>query len=108
MGGEESEYCIAMTTTADEATALALARRVVEEHLAACVQIVAVRSVFVWEGELTSEDERLLLVKTRSDRYAELERLVREQHPYEVPELIRVPVTGGLGAYLAWMDESTA
>ncbi len=104
----DSEYCMAMTTIDDEAAATQLARQIVERKLGACVQILTIRSVFAWQGEVDEAPELLLLVKTRRARYEELEAYIREQHSYDVPEILQVPIVRGLAAYLAWMDESTS
>lgn len=96
-----------MTTIDDEAAAAALAREIVEHGLGACVQIVTVRSVFMWEGAVDDTPELLLLVKTRADRYDELEAFIREHHSYDVPEILQVPIVRGFAPYLAWMDDST-
>jgi periplasmic divalent cation tolerance protein len=80
----------------------------VEARLAACVSIVpGVNSVYLWRGAVESAAEHLLLVKTRADRYDALEAAIRARHPYELPEVLAVPVRGGLEAYLGWIDAST-
>jgi periplasmic divalent cation tolerance protein len=96
-----------MTTVDDEAAATALAHGLVEAGLAACVQLLPIRSVFRWEGAVTETGELLLLVKTRTDRYAAVESFLAERHGYDVPEIVRVPITAGLAPYLAWVDEVT-
>jgi periplasmic divalent cation tolerance protein len=96
-----------MTTIDDDAAASALAREIVERGLGACVQILTVRSVFAWEGAVEETPELLLLVKSRADRYEELEAYIREHHPYDVPEILQVPIVRGFAPYLAWMDERT-
>ncbi len=103
----DSDYCMTMTTTDDEAAAARLARQIVEHELAACVQILTVRSVFVWQGAVDDTPELLLLIKTRADRYEELEALIRRHHAYDVPEILQVPITRGFGPYLSWVDERT-
>jgi periplasmic divalent cation tolerance protein len=103
----DSDYCMTMTTIDDEAAAAKLARAIVEQRLAACVQILTVRSVFRWEGAVDDTPELLLLVKTRADRYDELEAFIREHHSYDVPEILQVPVVAGFAPYLAWIDENT-
>ena len=103
----DNGYCMAMTTIDDEAAAAQLARRIVEHRLAACVQILTVRSVFSWEGAVDETRELLLLIKTRADRYEELEAFIREHHSYDVPEILQVPIVQGFAPYLAWMDENT-
>ena len=103
----EAAHCMAMTTIDDEAAAAALARAIVEQRLGACVQIAGVRSVYSWEGAVEESPELLLLVKTRADRYDELEAFIRAHHSYDVPEILQVPIVQGFAPYLAWMDEGT-
>ncbi len=84
-----------------------IARACVEARVAACGNIVpAVRSIYRWQGEVQDEAETLLILKSSAEKYEALERLVRETHSYEVPEILAVPVDRGLPAYLAWMGES--
>lgn len=88
-----------------------IARALVERRLAACVNVVpGVRSFYRWQGKLEEDQESTLLVKTRADRVEELTRAVRELHPYEVPEVIALPIEAGAGnpAYLAWVASETA
>ena len=88
----------------DVAGAEALASAVVEKSLAACVNIVpSIRSIYVWKGERVTGDECLLLIKTLEACYSELEKAIRSLHPYELPEIIAVPIETGLPEYLAWI-----
>ncbi|AFL73126.1 divalent-cation tolerance protein CutA [Thiocystis violascens] len=88
----------------DRETALALAERLVEERLAACVNLLpGVTSVYRWEGELQRESEVLLLIKTVRERVDPVIARLRQLHPYEVPEMIAVPITEGLDDYLSWV-----
>ena len=104
-----SDKLIVLTTYPDQDSALKAAQRLVREKLAACVNILpAMTSVYMWEGKETSGTEHLLLIKTRQGRYAELERSIRESHPYELPEIVATPMTEGLAPYLNWIDENTA
>jgi periplasmic divalent cation tolerance protein len=99
-------HLLVVTTCPDRESADALARGLVGEGLAACVSILpAVRSVYRWKGALEVADELLLLVKTRADRYPAVEAEIRARHPYELPEIVGVPVEAGLAAYLAWVDD---
>ncbi len=102
-----SEYCIVMTTTETDTDAKSLARKLVEERLVACAQILSINSVFSWDGEVNETPEWLLLLKTRADIYERLESYLQEHHPYDVPEILRVEVDGGFGPYLNWMTENT-
>jgi len=94
--------------TADDAERLAeLGRVVVEERLAACVTIVPlVRSIYRWQGAVEDASEALALIKTTRGRYPALEARWKQLHPYEVPELLAVPVTAALPAYLAWLVDA--
>jgi periplasmic divalent cation tolerance protein len=83
-----------------------MARRIVEEKLAACAQVLApMTSTYWWKGVMETEPERLIILKTRRALIADLESLLRRIHPYEVPELTFVPVSAGAASYLAWMRE---
>lgn len=92
----------------DAGAAAALARALVEQGLAACVNILPeVRSVYRWQGAIEEAGEVPVLIKTTAARYPELEAAVRRLHPYQVPELIALPITAGLPAYLRWVAEET-
>ncbi len=101
-------HVVIMTTTGSREEARRLARSLVEGRLAACVQMMPVDSIYQWKGEMQEDAEILLLVKTRRDRYADVETHLRRHHSYEVPEILAVPVESGLAAYLAWVDGQTA
>ncbi|HHL45798.1 MAG TPA: divalent-cation tolerance protein CutA [Gammaproteobacteria bacterium] len=93
-------------TCPDRDCAQNLANTIVEQRLAACVSILpGVHSIYHWQGKQESADEILLLIKTHSQVYPALERLIQQQHPYELPEIIAVPVENGLPAYLNWISE---
>jgi len=92
----------------DRACAELLAQKLMERRLAACVNILApCKSVYRWQGQQECAEEYPLLIKTTRPSYAALEATIREFHPYEVPEITFVPITGGLPAYLAWVDDET-
>lgn len=105
--GDESNYAVVMTAVADDEAAGELARKLLARRLAACVQVQGIRSYYKWKGETCSEPECLLLIKTRADRFAELAAFIRENHAYEIPEIVQVPVTHGDASYLRWIDEMT-
>lgn len=86
-----------------------LARGLVEARLAACVNIVpGVRSVYRWKGEIQDDGELLLIIKTSAERFEAMRDWLLEAHPYEVPEVLALPVSAGADAYLAWVLESLA
>lgn len=101
-------YKLIINTCPDSETAERLADRLVESHLAACVNIVpGVRSIYVWNGERHSDNEVILLIKAPESAYAAIEALIRERHPYELPEIIAVDIDRGLPGYLKWIEEQT-
>lgn len=108
MDGEEATLLV-LTNLPDRDSALALARALVQRRLAACVNVLgACASVYRWNGDIEEATEVPVLVKTRATRYAELEAAIRELHPYELPEVIAVPIVRGLPEYLDWVAEETA
>jgi periplasmic divalent cation tolerance protein len=100
---------VALSTVGTAEDAERIARALVERRLAACVNVVpGVVSVYRWKGAVERDEERLLVIKTRAERLEELRRALVELHPYEVPELLALPVEAGHGPYLAWLDESVS
>jgi periplasmic divalent cation tolerance protein len=98
-------YC----TCPDPETARQLAERLVGASLAACVNCLpGVTSVYRWEGKVTTDSETLLLIKTTADRFEALKAGLLEFHPYELPELIAVPIERGHEAYLAWVAANSS
>jgi periplasmic divalent cation tolerance protein len=99
---------LVITNVPDRAAADKLADALVADGLAACVNILSpCRSVYRWNGEVRHEEEFPMLIKTTPERYAALEQAIRAGHPYELPEIIAVPVERGLPAYLEWVAEQT-
>jgi len=98
---------IVVLVTASSQEGARLARVLVEERLAACVNLVpSIASTYWWEGKIEEATEYLLIVKTRQDRLDRLIARVRELHTYTVPEVIALPIIGGNPAYLQWMTEA--
>lgn len=94
-----------LTTCPNLRAAKRIARVLVEERLATCVNIVPVaQSVYRWHGRIESAPEQLLIIKSPKRSYANIEKRLRVLHPYELPEVIAVPITTGLRDYLAWID----
>ena len=101
------EVLLVLSTFPDVATARRIGRRLVEEKYAACANIVPlVESIYWWEKKVESANEALVLFKTSAVRYAVLENALRQLHPYEVPEIIALPVERGLPDYLRWVSEN--
>ena len=87
---------------------LKIAERIVEEKLAACVNIYPVNSIYFWKGKIEKDSEHLLLIKTRKDLFDSLKERIVELHTYEVPEIVGIPVEEGYEPYLKWIFDSTA
>lgn len=99
---------LVLTNLPDTASAQALATLLVDERLAACVNILApARSVYRWQGKVENAEEIPLLIKTSKARYTALEAAIRKHHPYELPEIIAVPIELGLPEYLDWVAAET-
>jgi periplasmic divalent cation tolerance protein len=98
---------VVLSTTRSVEEATTIARSLVEEHLAASVNVLpGARSIFVWDGRLQDAEEAVLLIKTRRERYARLEHRIRQLHSYAVPQIIALPVVSGSAAYTAWIREA--
>lgn len=103
------EFIVVFVTVGSSAEGERLARALIDERLAACVnRISGVQSVYRWEGKVEENTEELLVIKTRADRFAALEKRVRELHSYAVPEIIALPIMNGSEAYLKWLGEQVA
>jgi periplasmic divalent cation tolerance protein len=97
---------VALSTCPDETTAQSIAAALVQERLATCVnRLPGVVSTYFWDGRLQDESEILLIIKTSAARVIELQQRLKELHPYELPELIVLPVIGGNEGYLQWVRE---
>lgn len=102
------EVRVVLTTCPDESSASRLARTLVEERLAACGNVVpGLRSIYRWEGEVRDDPEALLVLKVATSGLAELADRLVALHPYDVPELVALPVERGTAAYLEWVVEET-
>ena len=100
---------LVLTNLPDRVAAERLADILIEQRVAACVNILAAcRSVYRWKDAVQRDEEHPVLIKTTEERYAELEQAIRAAHPYELPEIIAVPIEHGLPAYLGWIRSETA
>lgn len=102
-------YALVLVTCPSEGDAERISRALLDRRLAACVSAISgVRSSFLWRGAIEEASEVLLLIKTRAGLVGELIEEVRRLHPYEVPEIVAVPIADGFKGYLGWIDEETA
>ena len=104
-----NDVVLALTTLGNPAQARELVQRLVDQRLIACGTIVpGATSVYRWQGKVTAEDEVVVLLKTRKDSWDALKAAVEAHHPYEVPELVAIPVVDGLKPYLDWVASETS
>ena len=109
MAADSSDLRVALATAPDADVAERIARALVEERLVACANLVAnVRSIYRWQGRVEDDSEVMLVLKTRADRIAALCERLRALHPYAVPELVVLPIDGGLEPYLEWVRAESA
>ena len=105
----DQEFVIVFTTLGADVDPSTIAMRLVEERLAACVNVLPeMESFFRWHGAVERDRERQLIIKTRASRVSELERRLHDMHPYDLPEFLVLPVSRGSEAYLRWITNSTA
>lgn len=102
------EAVLIISNFPDQKTATLLAEALMEQRLAACVNVLSpCVSIYRWQGKIESAGEVPVLIKTRKQHYDRVEQLIKMMHPYELPEVIMVPITGGLPAYLQWIADTT-
>jgi len=100
-------YYIALSTCPNPGVATQLSQSIVEQQLAACVNIIpAIQSIYQWQGKIMQDNESLLIMKTQQQQLAALELFIQEHHPYEVPEFITLTIDSGAKAYLDWITAS--
>ena len=103
-----SDYIQVFVTTDKKENAGRIARVTVEKRLAACAQVMGpIRSTYWWDNRINDEEEWLLIIKTRGELFEELERAIKDIHPYEVPEILALPVVAGNRSYLDWLGRET-
>ena len=103
----ESEFIQVLTTTENEQDAEKIARALVEKRLAGCVQIIGpIKSIYWWKEKVETAKEWLCIVKTKERLFEEVEKSIREIHPYETPEILAIPIIKGSEDYLNWLDRA--
>jgi|688.fasta_scaffold316587_2 periplasmic divalent cation tolerance protein len=103
---EELGFLLLLCTCPSQEIAENLAKQVVSNSLAGCVNILPnLLSVYQWQGKIEQQQEYLLLIKTHRDSYSSLEQLLKNKHPYQVPEIITIPINNGSSEYLAWLKQ---
>ena len=103
-----ADYGVLLTTTATRGEAVKLAKLLIDEKLAACVQLLPIESFYLWQGKTQNEAEVLLLVKTRAALFEAAMARIKAVHSYSVPEIVALPFAAGFAGYLDWIDAVTA
>jgi len=104
---KENDYSLIIATCPDQESVKSIIGLLMERHLAACVQVFPIESVYSWEGKLCQEREFALHIKSRAALFDEIKAAIKEIHEYDIPEIIQIPITDGLPEYLKWIDENT-
>jgi periplasmic divalent cation tolerance protein len=103
-----SEFCLVLVTVPNETLATTIAHELLNQKLAACVNSFPVRSIYTWEGEIQQEHEYQLVIKTQSSAFEPLSTVLKRLHPYELPEMLAIPIVQGFHPYLNWLRDSTS
>jgi periplasmic divalent cation tolerance protein len=101
------KYCVIQTTFGKKSDAKKLAKILLEGKLTACAQISMIESFYFWKEKLTNNKEFLLELKTTEDLYKEIEKIILENHPYDLPQIIFLPIKNGFKSYFNWINDST-
>lgn len=104
---EQNEYCIVLSTVGSQQNRDEIIKSLLDAQLAACIQTMPIESHYVWKGEVCSDNEWLLIIKTRKDLYALVEEKVKDLHEYDVAQIVQVPIVDGFNPYLEWLRQST-
>jgi len=100
----DKEYSVVITTYPDKESAKQAAKWLVEKRLAACVHIFPIDSVYFWQGNIFEDNEVTLLIKSKTALFEKIAAEIKQNHSYECPEIIQIPITGGLPDYLKWIN----
>lgn len=101
----KEKYCLIITSYADEDNGKKIIDALLSERLAACVQVMPIQSYYHWQGKIANDDEKLLLIKTKSSLYTKVEKAILAHHAYELPEVIQLPISVGFSGYLNWLKK---
>ena len=103
-----TDYCVIITTCPDRDSAGNLANLLVETRRAACVQLIPIESIYRWQDKLCKEFEIALHIKSKAEHFDQIAATIKTHHPYAVPEIIQLPITGGFPGYLDWIADCTS
>ena len=101
------DFCMILSTAADQEQADKITAALLNAKVASCVQQIPITSQYQWKGEVAKSEEILLQIKSRDDLYSRVEEIIKQNHSYEIPQIIKTPITGGLPEYLDWIKSET-
>lgn len=102
-----NRFLVVFTTFDRKEFAERVAEKLLTKKLAACVQMTPIESIYSWKGRIEKAEEYLCTIKTREELYGDVEEIIKENHSYEVPEIVAVPIVKGSDDYLSWLNENT-
>ena len=100
-----SDYSIIITTCPEKDSAKSIAKLLINNRLAACVQMFPIESMYIWQDRVFDENEIMLFIKTKKVLLDKISALIKKHHTYDVPEIIQIPITGGLPQYMRWIED---
>ena len=100
-----SDYSITITTVGSKEAAMTIGKLLVENKLAACVQVFPIQSIYFWQDKICHDDEVTLFIKSKTSLFPQIKTFIMENHSYELPEIIQLPITDGLPEYLNWIGD---
>ena len=103
----DNKYSIIISTCPDKDMAKNIAKLLVEQRLAACVQMFPINSVYIWQDKICDEGEIMLFIKSKAALFDKISAVIKTNHSYEVPEIVQIPITDGLPEYLKWIEEGS-
>lgn len=102
-----TDYSVVLTTFGNQENRKKVISLILEEKLAACIQVIPIESFYMWKDKLTEDKEELAIIKTQSKHFERLQNLILQHHSYEIPEIILLPVSEGFSGYLDWIKHNT-
>lgn len=102
-----TEYSIVLTTTNSPEEAAKIAQILLATKLAACIQVHQIKSYYTWQDKVNIDDEQQLLIKCKTQDFAKIQRCIQENHSYEIPEIVQIPISAGLPEYFQWIENVT-
>jgi len=103
---DTDNFSMVLTTVNSQQVKQNIINHLLEKRLAACIQVMPIESHYVWQEKICQDSEQLLIIKTESCRYPEIESAISELHDYDVPQIVQVPINNGFNPYLSWISAS--